>query len=201
MDPVAKVYQTSYITTPELPKSATFIQKLHFTKELNLIMWRATTDQRIAEEHPSSPHPLAWAVAKTYSIAWAPENRPDQMRFYPNSLLWNIALFLFIFEILWVVAHVFTEKRWPIGRDETLLVIGYLANYIPFFFIDRPMYLYHYFTALLFLILLMPMASPRLLRCLRLLTKDRRLPTVLATLVVCLIFLISLSLLPTTYGV
>ncbi len=201
IDPVLDTYRFSYVESLSLPKDAGMIEKTIFTNELHRAIWQANTDPNASAFLPKTPHPLSWSVAKAQLFTWLPDDRPAQIIFRGNAFLWNIALFCFIFNILWIGALAVIKKKWPVGRNETLLIVGYLANYIPFFFIDRSMFLYHYFTALLFLFLLLPYAAPRLLRCLILLTKDRLLPRVLFILSIIFIILTSLSMLPTIYGI
>lgn len=200
VDPVLDTYRFSYVESLSLPKDAGIIEKLIFTGELHRAIWQANTDPNASAFLPEAPHPLSWSVAKAQLFTWLPDDRPAQIIFRGNAFLWNIALLCFIFNILWIGTLSVMRKKWSIGRNETLLIIGYLANYVPFFFIERSMFLYHYFTALLFLFLILPYAGPRLLRCLILLTKDRSLPRVLFILSIIFIIATSLSMLPTIYG-
>jgi dolichyl-phosphate-mannose--protein O-mannosyl transferase len=201
VDPVLDTYRFSYVESLSLPRDAGVYEKILFVGDLHRAIWEANTDPNASAFLPKAPHPLSWSIAKAQLFTWLPDDRPAQIIFRGNAFLWNIALLCFIFNILWIGAVVMIQKKWPIGRNETLLIVGYLANYVPFFLIDRSMFLYHYFTALLFLFLLLPYAAPRLLRCLTLLTKDRLLPRVLFILSIIFIIATSLSMLPTIYGI
>jgi dolichyl-phosphate-mannose-protein mannosyltransferase len=91
-------------------------------------------------------------------------------------------------------------RKFPVGKDESILLAGYLFNYLPFFLIDRPMYLYHYFTALLFLVLLLPKVTPRIIDCLSLVTNDRLFARVFVVFATILLFVNAILLFPATYG-
>ena len=76
-----------------------------------------------------------------------------------NPLLWIAAFALFIFMCIEMGRG---RKHTSDHRSIMImtLIVGYLANYLPFFLIHRPMYLYHYFSALIFLFLLAGYALP-----------------------------------------
>lgn len=204
-DPVLHTYQVDYIKDLTLPPHADLIERADYIIALHKAMWRSNTDENVSALLPAdAPNPLAWPVAKVRLHAWPDKEISDQTKqiiFQGNALLWTLLFFFFIFEVLWIGFQTIRERRWTIERDETLLVVGYLANYLPFFLIERPMFLYHYLTALLFLILLAPKVAPRVIHCLILLTKDPRLTRIFSRTIIALILLGSLLSLPSTYGI
>jgi dolichyl-phosphate-mannose-protein mannosyltransferase len=84
---------------------------------------------------------------------------------------WGALLGMLLAGVGMVAAH---ARRWHgaawaadlRGRREAIafLTVAYLANFAPFALIDRPMYLYHYFGALLFSIMLAAMGVELLTR-------------------------------------
>ena len=88
----------------------------------------------------------------------------------------------------------------PVKKSELVLMIGYLANYIPFFFIDRPMYVYHYFNALIFLFLLLPFALPRIRHSMINTVHDRWFAPVFIVILLGIALINFVMLIPETYG-
>src|SRR3989338_6959313 len=94
-------------------------------------------------------------------------------------------------------------KKERLSRLKTFLVLSYLGNYLPFFFISRKMFLYHYFPALLFSFLLVPIAFSTIWPYL-----ERKIPNLLqengerilffSVLAISAIMFLSIS--PMTYG-
>ena len=122
------------------------------------------------------------------------------IRLTGNVPLWCIGFLLFIYECLDIVLRLMKKRKRVFDEYEFILVLGYLINYLPFLLISRPMYLYHYFVALLFLFLLAPKILPRLRDDLVYITGRPMVSVVLtvvalATAIVCFVLL-----LPTTYG-
>lgn len=204
-DPVLHTYQVDYVKDLTLPPHANLTERADYIIALHKAMWRSNTDEKVSALLPTdAPSPLAWPVAKVRLHAWPDKEISDQTKqviLQGNALLWTLLFFFFIFEILWIGFQTVHKRRWVIDRDETLLVVGYLANYLPFFLIERPMFLYHYFTALLFLLLLAPKVAPRVTRCLLLVTKDPHLTRIFTRTIIVLIILGSILSLPATYGI
>jgi dolichyl-phosphate-mannose-protein mannosyltransferase len=131
---------------------------------------------------------------------WSSSDGTKKIAVTGNSALWVTSFFVFLFDIFWIALRLWRTRVLPIDKDEIILLAGYVMNYLPFFFIHRPMYLYHYFTALIFLILLLPKVTPRIIECLGNVTRDRLFAQVFVGVATVLIFVNFVLLLPATYG-
>lgn len=163
------------------------------------VMLVANNDPYVLKTILHAPQPYSWAIARSGINFWTGSNSKTVL-LQGNSLLYVVSLFLFLFEIGWITHGLFTTHKLPIDRNELLLVIGYVANYLPFFFIHRAMYLYHYFAALLFLFLLVPKVAPRAIDCLAKLSQDRLFAYTFAWATLLLIIINFFLIAPTTYG-
>lgn len=199
-DPVLLTYDVPYVTESTFPAHPTFGSALRALPELHQVMWHANTDPETSSRLPEAPTPLTWPVAKVSLLGWWSADHDRSIVLQGNPLLWNLAFFLFLFEIGWIIARWRVIRTWPIDHTETILVLGYVGSYLPFFFIHRPMFLYHYFLALLFLFLLLPKVAPRAIDCLGTVTKDRLFALVFAWVVLVLVGVASLISFPVIYG-
>jgi dolichyl-phosphate-mannose-protein mannosyltransferase len=192
-------FNTSWVRDIEFPKGTSLSDVVTFLPEFHHVMLRANQDEGVAGVILQAPGPLAWAAGRSAIDFWiGPDGK--KIIFQANALLWSLAFLLFLFEIAWLCFMYKKERKWPIGRDETVLLAGYIMNYLPFFLIARPMYLYHYFTALILLFLLVPKIAPRMIDCLAKLSRDRLFAFTLAYFALFLCLVNFFLLLPTTYG-
>ena len=216
-----------WIRAMEFPKPGSLTEQLHFFADYNRSMVRANKDPEIAKVTMRAPGPLYWPLAKAVIVFWLGDDG-SSTKLAGNALLWVLSFFAFLFEMGWIFSRLivgimkeggiplafqikkgqknvlaFMQKMktlWPIDLYETILIIGYGANYLPFFFIGRPMFLYHYFTALIFLFLLVPRVGPRIITCLAILSKDKLFAYTFIYFALFLIFVNFFLALPTTYG-
>ena len=172
---------------------------LSFLAEYHRAMLRASRDPEIVEETRQVGDPILWPTAKLRMQFWD-DGENGKIVLAGNTLLWPLSLFVLIFNIAWIAARYLREGIWGVDRTEGLLLIGYAMNYLPFFMIERSMYLYHYFAAILFLFLLAPRVLLRIRECIILLTNDRAFANAFLSLVGVLIVLNFVLLAPTTYG-
>ena len=108
-----------------------------------------------SSEHPGASKWYTWPIAK-HSILFYSSRDGERglvrgIVLFANPLVWwgVIAGVLAI-----IIASVRKSPR-LVGRGKVLvaLAIGYVANFVPFAFIQRPMFLYHYFFALVYSVL------------------------------------------------
>jgi len=92
-------------------------------------------------------HPIKWPFADDQFILWG-NGRNDVIRTSPNLFSWTLVVFSFLTSV-----YLLYRKR---ERKLLFLMAGYLANYLPFFFISRPLFLYHYIISLVFGFLIAP---------------------------------------------
>lgn len=199
IDPFIEAYNIPMIRDIVFPKTDNVKEVLKFLPEHHKIMLDANTDEAIAKKILWSSGPIAWAASRT-SINFGVNARGERIALQGNDLLWVMSLLLLCFQTGWILWHVKQKHKWPLGRDETILLAGYIINYLPFFFIHRPMHLYHYFPALIFLFLMIPKIAPRMIRCIEILSQDRLLAWTLAYFTLFLVFVNFLLSMPTIYG-
>jgi dolichyl-phosphate-mannose-protein mannosyltransferase len=198
-DPMLPVYDTPLIQHIAFPKTDDLMRVLTFLPTYHQAMLRVNNDEEIAKHILQSPGPLTWPASRSSIDFWRSDGG-KKITFQGNALLWMVSFLLLCFHIGWTCWHVWNERKWPLERDETILLVGYALNYLPFFFIHRSMYLYHYFTALIFLFLMIPKIAPRMIRCIAVVTKDRPFAVTLACFTLLLIVLDLILSLPIIYG-
>lgn len=193
-------YNVSWITNIEVPRAGDIQSELAYLPLLHQAILRANTDAEVNRQVFRPGTPTEWPLGKSKIIFWHETDGNSMIRLTGNVPLWCIGFLLFIYECLDIVLRLMKKRKRVFDEYEFLLVLGYLINYLPFLLISRPMYLYHYFVALLFLFLLAPKILPRLRDDLVYITGRPMVSVVLtvvalATAIVCFVLL-----LPTTYG-
>ncbi|OGZ06932.1 MAG: hypothetical protein A2942_01195 [Candidatus Lloydbacteria bacterium RIFCSPLOWO2_01_FULL_50_20] len=199
-DPVLKTYDVPIVTELEFPGEHRPGSIASFFFAHHRVMLETNRDPEITKGITSAPGPLAWPPARSVIAVWKNSEGNKFIILTGNSLLWIVTFFALIFELIWIAAHYFRDRRFPIDRNESILLLGYLMNYLPFFLIHRPMFLYHYFTSLIFLFLLFPRIAPRIVNCIARVSGDRMLALTLAAFVGLLILVNFILLAPSTYG-
>ena len=184
---------------------------LTYLPEYHHAMLAAQSDPYLLAGTLPALGPYSWPAAQSAIQFWSDQGsnplQPVEMKqggryimMAGNAELWVMVLFAFIWSLAWIFLRSVSTRTLPIKKDELLLIIGYLANFVPFFFIHRSMYLYHYFTALLFLFLLVPYTLPRIRHCLELITHDRWFSYVFIATALMLVVINFVINMPMTYG-
>ncbi|MDO9353822.1 MAG: phospholipid carrier-dependent glycosyltransferase [Solirubrobacteraceae bacterium] len=101
--------------------------------------------------HPYASKWYTWPIAKrgvyTYT---APADDGKSRYIYANAnpaIWWGTLLGALVVVIGWIFKRQrFSRQKWPL----IFLGVGWMANFLPFSLIVRPMFLYHYFFALIF---------------------------------------------------
>ncbi len=125
-----------------------FLQKF---VELNKMMW--SYNSGLAKTHPDASAWTEWPIDKKPVWYWARSTGPSEtanIYLWGNPLIWwlsGLAVLLSIFRKL---------------KHKGILLLGYFANLLPFIFVSRIAFLYHYLPALGFAILLLALAGEKL---------------------------------------
>lgn len=164
VDPIFLYYPPS-VGELVYPDGNNFMDILTFLPRIHSEMLAANRSDGLIEHTLRVPSPIAWPIANSVIIYWISGDGSAKIQLAGNAFVWSLACFMFLFELSRLLAGWFREHRLVLSRVEAILIAGYAANYLPFFLIDRPMFLYHYFTSLLFLFLLFPHIAPRFSRC------------------------------------
>ena len=194
-----------WIQSIEFPKNHSLSEIVRFLPAYHLSMLRAEQDPNVLALTLPGVNPLSWPLAKSSIIFWIKGNgilTPNIISIVcgGNPASWTLSFFVLLFDIGWIFAVYRKTRKLAVDKDELILIAGFVMNYLPFFFIHRPMYLYHYFTALIFLFLLIPKVAPRIIKCLALLTKDKMFASVFVYFSLFLVLLNFILMMPSTYG-
>ncbi|MBI2023943.1 phospholipid carrier-dependent glycosyltransferase [Candidatus Giovannonibacteria bacterium] len=95
--------------------------------------------------HPAQSMPYFWPFGEKSFTLWG--NGVDAIKLIPNFAAWAGVFISLLLSVIFFV-------RGP-GNNHFLLG-AFLVNYLPFFAISRPLFIYHYFAALIFGFLMVP---------------------------------------------
>lgn len=127
------------------------VKPLHFVgkfRELNRRMY--SSNASLGAKHPSSSRFYSWPVMLRSIFYWSKgEPNGSRARIYllGNPFIWWISLGGLIAGLVFWRASP-PDTKW-------FLYLGWYLNFFPFFYIKRVMFLYHYFPALIFSIMIM----------------------------------------------
>lgn len=119
--------------------------------ELNLEMFRS--NKRISDNHPYASKWFTWPMMAKPIYYWNDDNteNPAKIYLFGNPIIfWSSFLGVVI---LILDAIFFSDLRRKKYKTILFILLGFLLNFLPFIFITRPMFLYHYLAALIFAIL------------------------------------------------
>lgn len=200
VDPLLYPYNKPWIANMTFPDGTHLEDIVSYLPQMHEAMMRANSDPDIAKVTLQSAGPLSWPAARSSLTFWLSDDGKETVILRGNEFLWFLTFFMILFEIGWIAVQIPKKKKWPINNTETILFLGYIFNYTPFFLIHRPMYLYHYFTAFIFLLLLVPRVMPRIITCIADVTHDKALARTIMYFSIFLVLVNFLLLMPTTYG-
>lgn len=119
--------------------------------ELNTELYQSNA--RLTASHPYSSQWYEWPFMVRSVYYWngsasSPQAGSARIYFLGNPLIY----WLSTIAVIYFLVNFFKNRK---NFGFLLLVIGYLLNLLPFIFIGRVMFLYHYLTALIFAILIL----------------------------------------------
>ncbi|HXF45508.1 MAG TPA: phospholipid carrier-dependent glycosyltransferase [Burkholderiaceae bacterium] len=120
--------------------------------ELHIAMYDG--HRRTVERHPYSSHWYDWPFMMRSVDFWAEhkDGRIAHIYFLGNPVVWWTAGYCMLFLLVNFPPRLFNllvrREAGAIGVVEAKLVVAYLANLLPFVFIGRIMFSYHYLAAL-----------------------------------------------------
>jgi len=164
-------------------KKPTMIGKF---SELNYRMY--TANKTLASSHSYSSKWYTWPFLIRPIYYWV--SSEARIYFMGNPIIWWLSTMTMLALILRTAQHAITNSKTIVrDRKKELLLIGAFAiNFLPFIFIGRVMFLYHYLSAIIFAILALAYTldneSPRKL--------------IIAVIALCVVSFVYFS--PLTYG-
>lgn len=127
-------------------------EKLNFLQKfltMNKIMYTSQSSLNQVT-HPYQSNPIEWLFMKKEIFYWTKENK--KIFFTGNIFLWYSATLSLFF----LIGSFFSLKMKKFFNYSNFLLLflllSFLSNYLPFFSLQRPIFLYHYLPAYAFLL-------------------------------------------------
>lgn len=113
--------------------------------ELNKEMYVANST--LKADHPFGSKWYQWPLGHKPVYYWNSESSPNIGRIYINSnpILWWLSLAFLLFALFQAISK---PKRFPIYLY--IALFGYFCNLLPFIFVSRVAFLYHYLASIMF---------------------------------------------------
>ncbi|XP_024907015.1 protein O-mannosyl-transferase 1 [Pteropus alecto] len=148
------------------PTEMDISRNLSFMARFSELQWRMLTVRTDDSEHKYSSTPLDWVTLDTNIAYWLHPRTSAQIHLLGNIVIWasaGLATVLYALLFFWYLLRRRRNicdlpedcwLRWVLAG--ALCVGGWAVNYLPFFLMDKTVFLYHYLPALTFQILLLP---------------------------------------------
>lgn len=117
------------------------------------------------QSHMYSSEPIEWPLLDKGIAYWVDKNSNAQIHLLGNIFIWYSASFSIIIYCSLLVFYLMRRRRlyYDIPFEEwikfqlagELFLGGYLIHYLPYYFVDRTLFLHNYLPALIFKILLL----------------------------------------------
>ncbi|XKL60713.1 hypothetical protein PGB90_007770 [Kerria lacca] len=144
---------------PIVATSLSFWQKFY---ELQYKMF--FNHQENVQNHMYSSEPLEWPLIGRGIAYWVSSEHNAQIYLLGNIILWYSGVIAIIIYICLIVFYLIRRRRQYYDIDSNtwchftkighVLLLGYFLHYLPYFFVDRTLFLHHYLQALIFKCLL-----------------------------------------------
>ncbi|XP_060106963.1 protein O-mannosyl-transferase 1 isoform X2 [Heteronotia binoei] len=141
-------------------------QNLSFMAKFTELQWKILTLKNEDTEHKYSSSPLDWITLDTNIAYWFHSTSGAQIHLLGNVVTWmsaNMATLAYVALFLWYllrrrrnIRDIPEDAWWQWVSAGGLCVGGWAANYLPFFLMEKTLFLYHYLPAVTFQILLIP---------------------------------------------
>ncbi|KAK9392319.1 protein O-mannosyl-transferase 1-like [Crotalus adamanteus] len=149
-----------------LPTQINISQNLTFVAKFTELQWKILTLKNEDTEHKYSSSPLDWITLETNIAYWFHSSSGAQIHLLGNVVSWtsaNVATVVYL--VLFLGYLLRRQRNIQDIPDETwqqwllaggICVGGWAVNYLPFFLMEKTLFLYHYLPAVTFQILLIP---------------------------------------------
>jgi dolichyl-phosphate-mannose-protein mannosyltransferase len=112
------------------------------------------------ETHPSISKWYQWPFMMRSVAFWGEDDEPNKearIYFLGNPVIWWTSGYAILFLLInlppKIPAFISHAKPPPAERPELIIILGYLANMLPFIVLPRGMFLYHYLPSFIFALL------------------------------------------------
>ncbi len=204
LPPAQNIYRIDYIESLTFPGKTTVPQLLSFVARYHHVMQSVNTEESFQRMTPKRSPVYLWPNALGEQTYYTSVHK--KIGFAGNFIVWNLA-FISILTLVGTILYrwlaTMSKKNTSVrhlSQSESFLLSGYIINLLPFFFITlaRPMYIYHYFTALIFAFVSIPFGLTRLFNYANVSEKTQNILYKSFTL---LAILFALVLFPLAYGI
>ncbi|KAM9641574.1 protein O-mannosyl-transferase 1 isoform 2-T2 [Trichechus inunguis] len=149
------------------PTQADVSRNLSFMARFSELQWRMLMLRTDDSEHKYSSTPLEWVTLDTNIAYWLHPRTSAQIHLLGNIMIWASASLAMVAYALLFFWYLLRRRRSICDLPEdcwlrwvlagTLCCGGWAVNYLPFFMMEKTLFLYHYLPALTFQIILLPM--------------------------------------------
>ncbi|XP_073807070.1 protein O-mannosyl-transferase 1 isoform X1 [Danio rerio] len=185
-------------------------KNLTFMAKFLELQWKMLTVKNEESEHKYSSSPLEWITMDTNIAYWLHPSSNAQIHFIGNIVTWTTGNITLVVYCLLFLTYLIRRRRKvediPQDSWEQLVLAGvvcfggWAVNYLPFFLMEKTLFLYHYLPALTFKILQIPIVTEHLyIHVLRSSAQQKAFGGVILA-VLCSVYMSYHSLSPLTYG-
>ncbi|XP_023400585.1 protein O-mannosyl-transferase 1 isoform X2 [Loxodonta africana] len=148
------------------PTQVDISRNLSFMARFSELQWRMLTLRTDDSEHKYSSTPLEWVTLDTNIAYWLHPRTSAQIHLLGNITIWASASLAMVTYALLFFWYLLRRRRsirdlpedcwlrWVLAG--ALCCGGWAVNYLPFFMMEKTLFLYHYLPALTFQIILLP---------------------------------------------
>lgn len=148
------------------PAQVDVSRNLSFVARFLELQWRLLTVRSDDSEHKYSSSPLDWVTLDTSIAYWLHPRTSAQIHLLGNVVIWASASLATVVYVLLLFWYLLRRRRcirdlpedcwlrWVLAG--AVCAGGWAVNYLPFFLMEKTLFLYHYLPALAFQILLLP---------------------------------------------
>ncbi|XP_068105015.1 protein O-mannosyl-transferase 1 [Hyperolius riggenbachi] len=141
-------------------------RNLSFMARFWELQWKMLTMRSESPEHKYSSSPLDWITLDSSIAYWLHPKTTAQIQLLGNPVIWysaNIGAVLYTTIFIWYLLrrrraiYDIPQGSWQaLQLTGSLCLGGWALNYLPFFLMEKTLFLYHYLPALTCQILLVP---------------------------------------------
>ncbi|XP_055299560.1 protein O-mannosyltransferase 1 [Sitodiplosis mosellana] len=146
---------------PTKPTSLTFFEK--FMEIQFKMLWPSASEA--VQTHMYSSEPLDWPLMSKGIAYWVDKNSNAQIHLLGNVATWYSGVASLLLYVTLLSIYLLRRRRFCYDIDEhtwvqfnrcgEILFAGYLLHFLPYFFVERTMFLHNYLPALVFKIMLL----------------------------------------------
>ncbi|XP_053509899.1 protein O-mannosyl-transferase 1 isoform X3 [Ictalurus furcatus] len=154
------------------PTHVDFSRNLTFMAKFMELQWKMLTVRNEESEHKYSSLPLEWITMDTNIAYWLHPSSNAQIHLIGNIVTWTLANLALLVYVVLFLTYLLRRRRKiediPEASWEQLVLAGvvcsggWAVNYLPFFLMEKTLFLYHYLPALTFQILQIPVVVEHL---------------------------------------